>query len=123
MNGNPEFLIHFVAFIYELDSGNINYAKGVCIRNKLTAKDFQRCLLDTKKMIAIAKDIEKYTYQKNKDFKPYEDFFEPVSLPVKEHLRIPLDLEVLFIDTEDKIKQLDNLIGQETIGVDSEWKP
>lgn len=74
-------------------------------------------------MIAIAKDIEKYTYQKNKDFKPYEDFFEPVSLPVKEHLRIPLDLEVLFIDTEDKIKQLDNLIGQETIGVDSEWKP
>jgi len=48
--------------------------------------------------------------------------FEPISLPPKEYLRLPVDANIEFIDTDNKVKILESLIGQTYIGVDAEWR-
>ena len=62
-------------------------------------------------------------YDANKDYKPYNDMFEPCSIPRKDYLRLPENIKIEFIDSEDKINSLRSLIGQKYIGVDAEWRP
>ena len=45
-------------------------------------------------------------YDADKDFKTIEDLFEPVTLPIKDQLRIPADLEVEFIGKENDIPKM-----------------
>ena len=51
-------------------------------------------------------------YDKNKDFKPDEDLFEPCSMPRKDYLRFPVNVQFDFIDSEMKIDKLNNLLGK-----------
>jgi hypothetical protein len=50
-------------------------------------------------------------YDPQKDFKPKEDLFEPYSKPTSEYLRLPVDVQVQFIDKESKVDSLRVLIG------------
>lgn len=65
----------------------------------------------------------KMKYDKDQDYMPIEDLFEPCSMPRKDFLRFPVDVNFDFIDTEFKIDKLNNLIGCKYIGVDAEWRP
>jgi hypothetical protein len=38
-------------------------------------------------------------------------------------MRLPVDVKIDFIGTEDKVSALKSLIGQKYIGVDAEWRP
>ena len=62
-------------------------------------------------------------YDKSKDYTPPDDLFEPCSLPRKDYLRFPVDVQFDFINSEENIDKLNNLIGQKYIGVDAEWRP
>ena len=44
-------------------------------------------------------------------------------MPCKDFLRIPVDVNFDFIDTEFKIDKLNKLIGCKYIGVDAEFRP
>jgi hypothetical protein len=94
-------------------------AKGIFNRGKLTKEDVDK--------ISRGKDVgtqlENMKYEKDKDFRPIKDMFEPISMPANEFLRFPLHVKIEFIDTEAKIKELDDLRGQRFIGVDAEWRP
>lgn len=91
------------------------YAKGIFLRNKLAENDFRAK--------GIAKDLVNAKYDEEQDFKPIKDMFEPVSLPADEHLRFPVDNYFVGIYKEADIKQLQPLVGQRFVGVDSEWRP
>ena len=72
----------------------------------------------------VAKDLEKMNYDESQDVKPpLKDMFEPISLPSIDYLRFPKDIQVDFIDSEKDLKKLEVLVGQEYVGVDSEWRP
>ena len=76
-------------------------------------------------MVEVAKTIEALEYKEEEDFKPLKDEHGPASYqtnPNNRYLKIPDSVEVMFIDTEDKIKNLEKLVGQDIIGVDSEWR-
>jgi hypothetical protein len=119
-NGETLMMIFLVKHVY---AKNRHFALGIYIRNQLTLKDFEDCAIDTKSMVAIAKDLDSMKYDQNKDTKPREDLFEPVSEPVEAHIRIPVDLQLQFIQEEKDVHMLEVLIGKKFIGVDSEWRP
>jgi len=98
----------------------INEAKGIFIRNGLKVSDFNKIVNGKNK---VGADIDKHKYVKEKDWKPVEDLFEPVSSPHKDYFPLPVDIKYDFIDTEELVNKLRVLQGQKYIGVDSEWRP
>ena len=96
-------------------------AKGIFDRNKLCPKDFN--FEGGKNKNGLAQYLMKMRYDINKDYKPIESLFEPCSMPLKDFLRLPVDVNFDFIDTDFKIDKLNNLIGSEYIGVAAEWRP
>lgn len=71
----------------------------------------------------VGDQLKSMKYEKARDFKPTKDLFEPVSMPANDHLRLPTNIKFEFIDTEQKISELEDLKGQRFIGVDAEWRP
>jgi hypothetical protein len=69
----------------------VHEAKGVMQRHNIKGKDFP------KNLQGIAKDLDNLKYNKDKDFKPEKDLFEPKSLPPEQYLRLPVELKVEFI--------------------------
>ena len=59
-------------------------------------------------------------YNSNLDPKPF-DYFGPLSQG--EYLRLPENVRVKFISKKEEINQLDELLDEKFIGVDSEWRP
>lgn len=76
-------------------------AKGIFDRNNLTENDFD--FEGGKNMRKLARELKNMKYDPNRDYKPYKDMFEPCSQPTNEYLRLPVDIKIEFIDTEDKI--------------------
>lgn len=63
-------------------------------------------------------------YDPSKDFQEEEQmFFEPCSKPRLHYLRLPEDVNYAFIESEEDIDKLNNLLNQPYIGVDAEWRP
>jgi len=83
-------------------------AKGIFLRNNLKAEDFN---FEGKNRNFIGHEIKKMQYDESKDFSPMKDMFEPISFPPKEYLRLPVDVNIEIIDTNNKIKILETLIG------------
>jgi hypothetical protein len=50
-------------------------------------------------------------YDSKQDIQQPKDLFEPVSKPTEDYLRIPVDVQVEFIDNENKIDLLKALLG------------
>ena len=117
LKGEPEHLVHLVEALY--GSGRKHEAKGVYMRHKLTEKDFVAAGAKP----GVARDLENLKYDASRDYKPFEDMFEPVSTPHQEYLRLPVDMLVEFIGKEKDVYKLEVLIGQKYVGVDSEWRP
>lgn len=74
-------------------------------------------------MTNLAKEVEDFKYLPNTDWKPIEDKFDPITLPISDHIRMPQNIDVQFIQHHNDIEKLEVLIGQPFIGVDSEWRP
>jgi hypothetical protein len=94
-------------------------AKGVFERQKLKPEEVSKLSKNKK----VGDEIKAFKYDKTKDFKPIKDYFEPVSLPSTDYLRMPPSIKMEFIDNEQKVAQLEDLKGQKFIGVDAEWRP
>ena len=92
------------------------------MRNKLGEKDFKNSLASPN-AAQIGKDISSFKYDKEKDWKPITDLFEPVSHPPKDYHRIPHEAKIEFISKDKQLKLLESLIDQKYIGVDAEWRP
>lgn len=84
-----------------VQNGKNMEAKGIFDRNKLTVNDFD--FEGGKNKTAVAQRLAKMNYDKNKDYIPADDLFEPCSLPRKDYLRFPVDVNFDFIDSEEKI--------------------
>lgn len=50
-----------------------------------------------------------------------EDLFDPVSTPVEDYFRVPIDVEVHLITKDEHVHQLEKLIGQKYIGLNAKW--
>ena len=72
-------------------------AKGIFDRNKLTENHFE--FEGGKNKKGLANSLKNLKYDENKDFKTYDDMFEPCSIPRKEYLRLPVDVKFEFIDS------------------------
>lgn len=51
------------------------------------------------------------------------DAFEPLSRPKQDYFELPKDLKIEWIDNEENVKKLEQLLTEELIGVDAEWRP
>lgn len=90
--------------------GKLNDAKGVCIRHDLhmvIRDEIRETLADT-------------VYDPKLDA-PLYDFFGPLS--GETHFKLPAEVKVEWIGTEEDINKLDYLLTERYIGVDSEWRP
>ena len=121
--GETELLVWLVERL--IQDGKKMEAKGIYLRNKLKVEDFGNSVIPGKNgKQGFAKDLEKMNYDASRDVKPpMKDMFEPISLPSIDYLRFPKDIQVDFIDREKDLKKLEVLVGQEYVGVDSEWRP
>ena len=99
-----------------------NEAKGIYVRNKLAEKDFKNSAVSPK-AAQVGRDICAWKYDKEKDWKPINDLFEPVSHPPKDYHRMPLEAQIEFISKDKQLKALETLIDQKYVGVDAEWRP
>jgi len=52
-----------------------------------------------------------------------EDWFGPASTPIENYVRLPEKVKVKFISKEEELQEMDILLKEKWIGVDSEWKP
>lgn len=52
-----------------------------------------------------------FKYNPDEDFIPFKDYFEPLSIPSEDYLRLPKHIEIKFIDNENSIDFLKDLIG------------
>ena len=118
--GEVEYLVHLVERLHA--DGKRHEAKGVFMRHGLKIEDFNKSTIGRSKQ-GLARDIENLKYDASKDYKPPVDMFDPVSTPVQEYLRLPVDLAVDFISKEKDIQKLEVLVGKPFVGVDSEWRP
>ena len=48
----------------------------------------------------VGKELAQLKYDPSSDWQPIQDMFEPVSLPSHEYLRLPPEVNMLFIDNE-----------------------
>lgn len=90
--------------------GKLNDAMGVCTRHDLLSvirDETRETLADT-------------VYNPKLDA-PFYDFFGPLS--GETHFKLPVDVKVEWIGSEEDIDKLDYLLTQRYIGVDSEWRP
>ena len=51
------------------------------------------------------------------------DAFEPLSRPKQDYIELPGQLKIVWIETENDVKKLEELKNEEYIGVDAEWRP
>ena len=70
----------------------------------------------------VGTEIDRLNYRAEQDYKPAEDLFEPISSPSESYLRLPENIKIEFIDTEERVKLLEELVNSRYIGVDSEWR-
>jgi len=79
------------------------------LRNKLQEKDFKNSAVSPN-AAQVGKDICAWKYDKEKDWKPITDLFEPVSHPPKDYHRMPLEAQIEFISKDKQLKALETLI-------------
>lgn len=87
------------------------YAKGVYLRNKHHFADDK-----------LKQQMDDIDYDESQDC-IYRDRFGPISEPVEDYLKIPNFVKIKTIRKESEVEQLDELLGSEYLGMDSEWKP
>lgn len=94
--------------------GKKQEAKGIMLRNHVEAYVRQDVL-------EMLRDVQ---YQEDKDTSLQKhDAFEPLSQPQSEYIKLPASVQVTWIGTDDDVPQLEVLLKDEFIGVDSEWRP
>lgn len=72
----------------------------------------------------VCDKLNKITYDEKQDSSLSKyDALEPLSRPKQEYLELPSDLKIVWIETEKDVSQLEDLLSEELIGVDSEWRP
>jgi hypothetical protein len=100
-----EGLPEYSSMVCELlvKENRMDEAKGVFNRAGLKVSDFNK-LYGGK--INIGAEIEKHKYNKDKDWKPAEDFFEPMSSPPSDYISLPIDVKYDLVDTEENISKL-----------------
>ena len=57
------------------------------------------------------------------DYAERIDKFGPISEPTEDYLKLPDDVRLHWVGTEEDIQVLDVLLSEPLIGVDSEWPP
>lgn len=50
-------------------------------------------------------------YVASKDYKPYNDLFDPIGRPVNDHIRMASNVDVHFISLKSEVKFLEVLVG------------
>jgi len=72
----------------------------------------------------ILEMLNDVVYEKKKDTSLQKhDAFEPLSEPKTEYIHLPDFVNVEWIGTENDVSKLSQLLQEEFIGVDSEWRP
>ena len=124
-DGEKDCLVHVCVLLFNSGPHKM-CAKGIYDKYKLTEQDFittfEYFTGNIKNHSYVAKQIEQMNYDGKQDFQATKDYFDPVSKPSDDYLRLPQDVQVEFIDKENKIDLLKSLIGQQYIGVDAEWR-
>jgi hypothetical protein len=94
---------------------NMNIAKGIFLRNNLSEHDVRP---------EIYQLIDDHQYlEAEDDSANHVDKFGPLSSPVENYKSLPEHVEVQMVERDDQVEQLDELLGEKYIGVDSEWRP
>lgn len=92
--------------------GRLNEAKGVCDRHE-GIFDYLR--------EDIKEKLEDVVYDPSKDPEKY-DVFGPITTETQ-CIKLPDHVSVEWISKEEDIVKLDQLLTEQYIGVDSEWRP
>lgn len=101
-DGLTDMLCYVCAALYT--AKRRHEAKGVFMRHKLTPEDFVKAYEAVPKKAGnnahLGKELAQMKYDPAADWKPMQDLFEPVSVPSHEYLRLPPEVNMLFINDE-----------------------
>ena len=70
------------------------------------------------------KELSTVVYDRDKDTSiPQQGELAPVSQPVTDYCQLPGHVNIKMIDTDEDCKDMEELLDEPFIGVDSEWRP
>lgn len=74
--------------------------------------------------VEVKEKLTNFEYDESQDSSLYlYDEFEPLSRPIQEYIKLPDNVKLEWIGTEDDVPKLKQLLSEPFIGMDSEWRP
>ena len=74
--------------------------------------------------VEVKDKLDNVDYDEVKDSSLYlYDEFEPLSSPIEDYIKLPENVKVEWIGTEEDVPKLKELLNEPFIGMDSEWRP
>jgi len=72
----------------------------------------------------VKEKLANIEYEESKDSSLYlYDEFEPLSRPIEDYIKLPDNVKVEWVGSEDDVAKLKELLNEPLIGLDSEWRP
>jgi hypothetical protein len=95
-------------------NNKLNEAKGI----------MQRHGVESYIRIEVKERLENLDYDESQDSSLYlYDEFEPLSRPIEEYIKLPDNVKLEWIGSEEDVPKLSELLSEPYIGMDSEWRP